>query len=111
MHMANFLNISYNEANILVYFVLIPMVWAWMIDRTHRSHAVKISYAMLVMAVVLIGGNVSELCDTMFMVCVYFLCLFEPWGIDYYEASVIFCVIVPVIIHVLLMKKLKPVQP
>ena len=104
MHMANFLGISYNEANILVYFVLIPMVWAWMIDRTHRSHAVKISYAMLVMAVVLIGGNVSELCDTMFMVCVYFLCLFEPIGIGYMTSSVIFCVILPVIFHIWLVR-------
>jgi len=102
--MANFLGISYNEANILVYFVIIPMVWAHMIDRTHKSHIVKIAYAILVMTMVLISGDVSKLCDTLFMVCVYFLYLFEPIGIGYMASSVIFCVILPVIFHIWLVR-------
>jgi hypothetical protein len=104
---ANFLGISYNEANILVYFVIVPMVWAWMVDRAYRTHVLKASYATVVLATVLIGGNVSELCDTIFMVCVYFLCLFEPIGISYVQSSVIFCVIVPVVIHLCLMRFIK----
>ena len=102
--MANFLGISYNEANILVYFVVIPMIWAWMIDKAYRTHVVKASYAILVMTMVLISGDVSKLCDTLFMVCVYFLYLFKPIGIGYMTSSVIFCVVLPVIFHIWLMR-------
>lgn len=102
--MANFLGISYNEANILVYFVIIPMVWAWMIDKAYRTNVVKIGYAILIIAMVLISGDVSKLCDTLFMVCVYFLYLFKPIGIGYMASSVIFCVILPVIFHIWLVR-------
>ena len=101
---ANFLGISYNEANILVYFVIVPMVWAWMVDRAYRTHVLKASYATVVLATVLVSGNVSELCDTLFMACVYFLYLFKPIGIGYVASSVIFCVILPVIFHVWLVR-------
>lgn len=101
---ANFLGISYNEANILVYFVVIPMTWAWMIDRSYRTHLSKCLYASAVAAVLLACSDWSMLCDALFMVCVKFLYLFKPIGISYVQSSVIFCVIVPVVIHLCLLR-------
>lgn len=108
---ARLANISYNEVNIIVYFIIIPFIWAYMIDKAYRSHYIKLGYSALCIGIFIGCENYSAFCDYLFSICSRFLCLFYPVGINYITASVIFCVIVPVIVHVLLMKKLKPVQP
>ena len=109
-NMAAFLGVSYNEANIITYFVIIPFIWAYMIDRAYKFHYVKLGYASLCLSILVVVDDYSNFCDLFFWVCAMFLSLFYPIGIDYVMASVIFCVIVPVIVHMLLMNKLKSVQ-
>ena len=106
---ARILGITYNELNIIVYIILIPMVWAYMIDKAYRFHRFKIAYLVIVLPF-FIGGTFENNCDAMFMLCQIFLCLFYPIGINYTAASVIFCVIAPILIHIGLVKILKRVR-
>jgi len=106
---ARMLGITYNELNIIVYIILIPLVWAYMIDKTYRFHRFKIAYLVIVLPF-FIGGTFENNCDAMFMLCQLFLCLFYPIGINYTEASVIFCVIAPILIHIGLINFLKRIR-
>ena len=106
-NMARIAHISYNEANIVVYFVVIPFIWAHMIDRAYKFHYIKLGYAALCAGVFIGCENYSAFCDHLFSICSRFLCLFYPVGIDYVTASVIFCVMVPVAMHFALLKTLK----
>lgn len=101
------INLSYNEMNILVYFVIIPLIWAYMIDNMFRFHYVKWSYALVCLFVCLATNNLSTFCNDLFYACVIFLNLFRPIGIDYVAASVLFCVVLPIAFHVFLWRALK----
>jgi hypothetical protein len=106
---AKLIGITYNELNVIVYILVIPLVWAYMIDKARKFHRFKIAY--LVMVLFFFGGGTFENnCDAVFMLCQIFLCLFYPIGIDYTAASVIFCVIVPILFHVYLVKRLRKIN-
>jgi hypothetical protein len=101
---ANMANISYYQANIIVYFVVIPLIWSYMIDRAYRFHYVKLVYIAMFLFMFFLVDDHGGFCDLLFYGCVLFLRLFEPWGVDYYTSSVIFCVILPVIFHIWLVR-------
>ncbi len=104
------INLSYNEMNILVYFGIIPLIWAYMIDRMFRFHYVKLTIMLVILFCVVTINNLSAFCDDLFHACVIFLNLFRPIGIDYVAASVLFCVVLPIAFHVFLWRALKRKQ-
>ena len=106
---ARILGITYNELNIIVYIILIPLVWAYMIDKAYKFHRIKLAYLFFLLLILDIGGTFESNCDSLFIICQRFLCLFYPIGINYTAASVIFCVIAPILIHLSLIKILKGV--
>jgi hypothetical protein len=106
---ARMLGITYNELNIIVYIILIPLVWAYMIDKAYKFHRIKLAYLLFLLLILGMGGTFETNCDRLFTICQRFLCLFYPIGINYTEASVIFCVIAPILIHIALIKILKGV--
>jgi hypothetical protein len=101
------INLSYNEMNILVYFVIIPLIWACMIDKMFRFHYVKLSLMLVIFFCWCTTNNLSAFCDDLFYACVIFLNLFRPIGIDYVAASVLFCVVLPIAFHMFLWSSLK----
>ena len=107
---ARILGITYNELNIIVYIILIPLAWAYMIDKAYKFHRIKLSYLFFLLLILGLGGTFETNCDRLFIICQRFLCLFYPIGINYTEASVIFCVIAPILIHIALIKILKRVR-
>jgi len=100
------INLSYNEMNILVYFVIIPLIWAYIIDKMFRIHYVKLIHLLVILFCVVTINNLSAFCDDLFNACVIFLNLFRPIGIDYVAASVLFCVVLPIAFHVFLWRVL-----
>jgi hypothetical protein len=100
------INLGYNEMNILVYFVIIPLIWAYMIDKIFRFHYVKLTIMLVILFCVVTINNLSAFCDDLFYACVIFLNLFRPIGIDYVAASVFFCVVLPIAFHVFLWRVL-----
>ena len=106
---ARILGITYNELNIIVYIIIIPLVWAYMIDKVYKFHRIKIAYLLFLLVILGVGGTFETNCDRLFIICQRFLCLFYPIDINYTEASVIFCLVAPILIHIALIKILKGV--
>ncbi len=104
------IHLSYNEMNILVYFGIIPLIWACMIDKLFRFHYVKLTIMLAILFCVVSINNLSAFCDDLFYACVIFLNLFRPIGIDYVAASVLICVVLPIALHMLLWRALKRKQ-
>jgi hypothetical protein len=104
------IHLSYNEMNILVYFGIIPLIWACMIDKLFRFHYVKLIHLLVILFCVVAINNLSAFCDDLFHTCVIFLNLFRPTGIDYVAASVLICVVLPIAFHMFLWRALKRKQ-
>ena len=97
------LGITYNEINILVYYLLIPLTWTIMLDFLISMPLMTMAL-LCVWAGIRIGtwGRFSEWCDWAFMRSVDFLNYFNRWGGNYVLNSVVICVVVPVLIYVAL---------
>ena len=60
---------TYNEINIMVYYLLIPMTWAALLDKAFRFHWIKIGFASAALIVALAGVLIcgfSRFCDRLF---------------------------------------------
>ena len=97
------LGITYNEINILVYYLLIPLTWTIMVDILIGT-PMTTSALLLVWTGIRIGtvGRFSEWCDWAFMRSVDFLNYFNRWGGNYYLNSVVICVVIPMLIYIAL---------
>ena len=101
---ASAMGITYNEINILVYYLLIPLTWTVMFDFCLGTPIT--TYALLFIWIgIKIGtwGRFSEWSDWAFMRSVDFLNFFNRWGGNYVLNSVIICVLVPILIYLGLM--------
>ena len=92
---------TYNEVNIIVYYLLIPLSWTVMIDY--------ITMMPFLTPIYLIGWviflwkdpmNFRARCDWAFQKSVDFLLYFKKIGWNYIVSSVIIGVVVPVLIYV-----------
>ena len=97
---ASAVGITYNEINILVYYLLIPLTWTIMFDFCLGIPTT--TYALLFIWIgIKIGtwGRFSEWSDWAFMRSVDFLNYFNRWGGNYMLNSVIICVLVPILVY------------
>ena len=92
---------TYNEINILVYYLLIPLTWTIMVD-------LLIGQPLTTMALLCVWGGIcigtwgrfTAWCDWAFIRSVDLLNYFNRWGGNYVFNSVVICVAVPVLIYV-----------
>ena len=94
------LGMNYNQINIILYYLVIPLSWAVMID----IYISKPIASLVVVAIwcgisILKGWNFREWCDWLFKCSVNFLLSFNRLGSYYNLTSVIICVVVPLIIY------------
>ena len=100
---ASAIGLTYNEINILVYYLIIPLTWTVMLDvRLRRVIATPILLAIWTGLALSVGSDFSGWCDRAFAASVDFLNLFNAWGGNYVLNSVIICVLLPLIIYALL---------
>ena len=92
---------TYNEVNIIVYYLLIPLSWAVMVDYITKLPFLTPMY-ILALIVFLWKDPMKfrDRCDWAFMKSVDFLLLFKRIGWNYIVSSVIICVVVPVLVYV-----------
>jgi hypothetical protein len=98
---ASAMDITYNEINIIVYYLLIPLTWTIMLDFFIGTPVT--SYALIfIWFGIKIGtwGRFREWSDWAFMCSVDFLNYFNCWGGNYVLNSVIICVLVPILIYI-----------
>ena len=94
------MGITYNEINIIVYYLLIPLTWTVMLDFCIGTPVT--TYALLFIWIgIKIGtwGRFREWSDWAFMRSVDFLYYFNRWGGNYVLNSVIVCVLVPILVY------------
>lgn len=102
--LAQLLHLTYNEVNIIVYYMIVPLTWAVMLDFIIGSWP-WITIAWAIVCLLLIWWNrkrFSKWCDWAFKKSVDFLESFGFMGWDYCKASVIICVFIVLIIYVVL---------
>ena len=100
---ADKIGLTYNEVNILVYYLLIPLSWTVMFDcwlnRPYTTGALALVWMGIFIAT---RHTFREWCDWAFQDSVDFLNWFNRWGGNYVLNSVIICVVVPLVVYVLL---------
>lgn len=98
---ASVMGITYNEINIIVYYLLIPLTWTIMLDF-YIGTPITTYTLIFIWFGIKIGtwGRFREWSDWAFMCSVDFLNYFNRWGGNYVLNSVIICVLVPLFIYI-----------
>ena len=93
---------SYNEINIIAYFIILPFIYVALVDRILRKHFLKITFVIFWVALVSLTADFSAFSDALFEHSVDFLLFFERFGLDYISASVVICVVLPALVFAVL---------
>lgn len=96
------LGISYVEVNVLVYFLLVPLLLASLVDARLGLHLAKISVSAAFLMSLCLFPSFGQFSEVLFANSVKFLKLFGPLGVDYVQSSVLFCVVAPIAASLLL---------
>lgn len=94
-------HLTYNQINVILYYLLIPLSWTIMLDCW-----IGLPVTTAVLLCVWLGIFIAtrkffkEWCDWVFKDSVDFLNYFNRWGGNYILNSVIICVIIPILIYI-----------
>ncbi len=90
--------LTYHEVNIIVYFIIIPAIFIYILEKNLKINYLNISFGVLVLLTIIIVPDFSVFSTSLFNKSVDFLNWFSIIGLNYIQASVVVCVIVPIII-------------
>ncbi|WP_299229457.1 hypothetical protein [uncultured Psychroserpens sp.] len=96
---------SYKEINIIIWYICIPLSWAFLIDSIKGSYRFTIGYTIIILIGILVIDSFSKFSNKLFNASADFLRSFDKLGANYTNASVIICILIPLIIYSLLFKK------
>ena len=92
---------TYNEVNIIVYYLLIPLSWAVMIDYLTKLPFISLLFALAwIIFLWKDPMKFRDRSDWAFIKSVDFLLWFKRFGWNYVVSSVIICVAIPILIYV-----------
>ena len=94
--------LTYNEINILVYYLVIPFTWFLLLDIIFKVHYLKFSFVIFCIGFIAGCRDFKVYSDWLFDKSVGFLNYFNRFGSNYIASSVWICVSIPVIIYVVL---------
>ena len=97
---AKLTGMTYNEVNIIVYYLLIPLSWAVMVDYITMLPFLSLMY--IIAWVIFLWKDPMKFrdrCDWAFDKSVDFLLWFKKIGWNYVVSSVIICVVIPILIY------------
>lgn len=101
LKIAKKLNITYNQINIIVYYLLIPLSWTILIDMWIGLPITSAILACIWIGIFIATHNYfKEWCDWAFKDSVDFLNWFNRWGGNYTLNSVIICVAIPILVYI-----------
>ena len=93
-------HLTYNAINIIVWYALLPLAWAAILD--YKLHQILFAPAWLLLCIgigFIQRKRFNDFCDALFKLSQEFILLFG----NYYKWSVIICLLIPVIITALLL--------
>ncbi len=97
--------LNYKEVNIIIWFIIIPFSWCFLIDKIINKHYLKIIFSSIVIFTLLFINDFSEFSNSLFDKSANFLKTFDNIGSNYTTSSVIICVLIPILIYFILIKK------
>ncbi len=103
MGIASATGFTYNEINIIVYYMILPFIYLALLDRILRRHVLKIAFVLGWIILLCVMRDFNKLSDDLFRYSVEFLRLFSVVGLDYIAASVVICLVVPGLILAVLL--------
>jgi hypothetical protein len=89
---------TYNEINIIAYYMIVPFIYVALFDRILKKHFLKIVYVIAWAAVIVFIPDFRAFSDALFKSSVDFLLLFGHVGLNYVAASVVICVVLPALV-------------
>ena len=96
-------NLSYEAANIVVYYLVIPLSWICLLDAILHTHWLKV-IAVAALGVFLFRVKSFEAFSSrLFDRSVDFLLFFGRFGLNYMVASVVICVVLPLLVYAALL--------
>ena len=99
----NKVRLTYNEINILVYYLLIPLSWTILFDLWIGLPITTFALICIWIGIFIATRHVFRgWCDKVFYESVVFLNWFNRWGSNYVLSSVIICVLIPIFVYALL---------
>ena len=96
-------HLSYHEINIIVYYIIAPFIYLFLLDKIFHFHYLKIAFSIFVILFLIFIPDFSKFSTQAFISSQHFLQCFGSIGLDYVGASVVICVVVPVIILLVLL--------
>ena len=99
---AGITGLTYNEVNIIAYYMVLPFLYLALLDRLWGRHVLKAGFVGLWALLMLGLGDFQRFSDRLFGLSQDFLKMFEHLGLDYIEASVVVCVLLPGLLLVVL---------
>ena len=97
MWMSRVSGLTYREINIIVFFIIVPLFFMHLIDRIRGKNYFKIGFAGIVLISLFFIENFEQFSSNLFDDCVVFLEWFDIVGWNYTEASVIVCILIPIL--------------
>lgn len=92
---ATLTGLTYEEVNVIAYYVLIPSVFLFLIDRITKWNLLALGYLLGFFTFAIQLPDFRAFSKDLFDCSVRFLQSFDSFGWDYTAASVIICVVVP----------------
>jgi hypothetical protein len=95
--------LTYPEVNILVYYLLFPLVCLSLVDRIRRTWICSAVFAAAWLLLLLLVPSFERFCAAWFHLSEAFLRQFSRFGWNYTEASVWVCVVFPGLVLLVLL--------
>ena len=99
---AHLTGLTYKEINVLIYFILVPLLYLYLLDIRVGGHYLLLVFLLFVIAVCIALRPFSRLSTILFDCSVRFLESSHSVGLNYVQASVVVCVFVPLLTLVIL---------
>jgi uncharacterized membrane-anchored protein len=93
---------TYNEVNIIAYYIILPFAYVILADRILRGHVLKILYVVAVSVCLFLIADFTEFSDWLFQKSVDFLLSFQFLGCNYIVSSVLICVAFPAVVFIVM---------
>ena len=102
MLLSDLTGLTYNEVNIVVYYIILPFGYVVLADKIWKKHYLKVGYIFSVLVILFLIHDFKVFSDWLFQKSVDFLLSFQIFGWNYTVSSVLICVIFPGIVFVLM---------
>lgn len=100
--LSDLLNITYKEANIIIYCMFIPFTWAFMLDIIMHTYLFTTTFIVGLIYLIYRYLKFKFFAIKFYNRLALFLLNFERVGISYKLASIIFCLLAPGLIYTIL---------